>query len=90
MHRFLEAAGFTDYPSSADTFHEILVELAGALGWSGRIKRRAFAAANVAIKGELRDDQDLSTNIRDCQIHLSVVIFEDSETDEFVGEIVGI
>jgi hypothetical protein len=70
--------------------YEELVELAGFLGRSGGVKGRALAATDVSVEGELGNCQNASAHILEAAVHLSLIVFEDAEADNFFGEVVGI
>jgi hypothetical protein len=87
LHVLLEASGFAGKSGGADLTDEIFVEWAGNVRRSRRIKRRALAAADVPEDSELRYGEDAAADIGDAEVHLSVVIIENTEAGDFFGEV---
>src|SRR5580700_6201324 len=78
LHHFLEAAGVAEKAGGSDACDKVFVELTGAL-WRGcGVEGWAFAAADVAVQGELRDHQNLARYRSGIEVHFSVLVFEDS------------
>ncbi len=75
-------------PRSRNAGDEILVQLTGALGTSGRIEGWPLAATHVAEKRELRDRQDRPAYVLDAEVHLSRVVLKDSQPRNFLRQII--
>src|SRR5271156_240858 len=88
LHHLLELAGLTGQTGRPDAAYEILIELESLLSRSRGIERRAFATADVAVEGELGHYQHFSTNLSGGQVHFSMVIFEHTQTSNFIGQVI--
>lgn len=85
----LEAAHFRLNTRAAALFHEILIELPRDVGASRVIKTRASSFASVSHHRELRDYQDAATCLQQAEIHLALLIREDSKSKSLLGERTG-
>jgi hypothetical protein len=45
-------------------------------------------ATHIAIEGELRYGEHRPSNIRNAQVHLSVVVLEDAQAGDLLGEVI--
>ena len=68
----------------------MIEEWLGLLRWSGPDKARALALTGVGEERELRDGEDLSSDVFDAQVHLAVFIAHDPQTRDLPGEPVGL
>ena len=53
-------------------------------------KRRPIAFAAVPIQSKLRNQQNFAATVADGAVHLALVVFEDAEIPDLVGERLGV
>jgi hypothetical protein len=68
----------------------VIEERLGLCGRGGADEARAFAFAGVGEKGELRDGEDFAAGLQGAEVHLPLVIGEDTEACHLLGEPVGL
>ena len=54
--------------------------------WRSICKAGAAAPARIGVECELRDGQCFSTNIEESTVHLALIVFEDAQMDNFIGQ----
>jgi len=79
------AAGDGTAEGFGQLFEKRFVERLGHIGFAGVVKRRPRAFSRTREKRELADGQNLSGNIANRAIHLTLVIREDTHSREFRG-----
>lgn len=85
----LEATHFRLNTRIAALFHETLIKLPCEAGRSGVIETGAPSFASVSRQCELRNDQNTATRIQHAEIHLALVIREDTQSKSLLGERTG-
>ena len=56
---------------------------------SGIIKGRPLAPAHVTKEGELRNNQNCSSDLADTQVHLPALIVKDPQTEQLLNCVIG-
>src|SRR5437868_933877 len=55
--------------------------------WRRRIRKAGTSAsACIGVEGELRDDQNFSTNIEQRAVHLAFIVTKDAQVSNFVNQ----
>src|SRR5947209_5706616 len=85
-HRSTENPTCDSKPIANESFLEMLNE--GFCNYGRRRIRKAGSPAStrIGIEGELRDDQDLSTNIEQRAVHLAFIVTKDTQVDNFINQ----
>ena len=73
----------------SQSLHEMFVDPFGIGGQGGLRKRRTVALGTIAVKRELRYDQNLLLYVRQGPVHFAAVVFENSEIPDLLGQIIG-
>src|ERR671935_1341412 len=68
---------------------EVPVEAIGLLGWGGGDEARAAATRGVGVEGELGDDEGFAGDVEEAQVGLAVLVAEDTELGDLIGETLG-
>lgn len=84
-HVRLEDACLDANAGSSQRGDEFLVERFAEFGRSSQNEAGAAAAARVGVESELRDGENGAACVEKRAIHLSLVIIEDAEIDDFFG-----
>jgi len=51
------------------------------------VERRALAAADISIQGELRNHEHAAAHVLRAAVHLAVLVFEEAEARNLLGQI---
>lgn len=87
LHHFLEAAGFAAKARSLNLLHEEFVEAPCVVWGCSGVERWTLASPRVAEQSELRDCKDTASHVLHAAIHLAVVVFEDAESGDLLGQV---
>ena len=90
FHHFLKTPGFADESCGTNFGYEELIELTRFFCRRSGVERRAIAVAHVGIESKLRNRQHASANIQQAAIHLSVVVFENTQAGNLSRQVTGI
>lgn len=73
-----------------DFLHKIEIELLCLFGWRGLAKGGSPPSGAVAVKGELGDDQNFPVHVFERAVHLSRLIFKDSELGHLFYQLISV
>ena len=65
---------------------EQVVEAPGLIGWCGIVPGRAAAFPAITVQGELGDDEQLTLDIGQRQVHLALVIIKNTQVMHFIHQ----
>lgn len=82
----LKAAGGNLEVRVAESLSEVLVKRIGLVRRRGIGKRRPVAFTIVTVEGKLRNDEDFASDIEDGSIHFALMVLENTQTFDLVGQ----
>ena len=82
----LKAAGGNLEVRVAESLREALVKPIGLDRRCGVGKRRPVAFTKVTVEGKLRNDEDFASDIEDGSIHFTLMVLENTQTLDLVGQ----
>src|SRR6266581_2157949 len=85
-HHSLKYPGRYGDSKLAKPFGEFFIERFRLVRWSGGDEARPALPSRVAVERELRDNQRAAVRVEQRSVHLSLLVFEDSQIGNFFGE----
>lgn len=82
----LKAAGGNLEVRVAESLSEALVKPIGLDRRRGVGKRRPVAFTTVTVEGKLRNDEDFASDIEDGSIHFTLMVLENTQTLDLIGQ----
>lgn len=73
----------------SQSLHEMFIQPFGVGGQGGLRERRTVALGTIAIKRELRYDQNLLLYVHQGAVHLAALVLENSESPDLLGQMIG-
>ena len=90
LHLGLENTGFYPHTCTPEPVYKIGVEQVGLFGFGSVGIGRAPSSPDVSIKRELGNHEDSAVIVDEGEIHLSIVVRENTEIDDLVGQVIGV
>jgi len=82
----LKAAGGNLEFRVAESLSEAMVKPIGLAGRRSIGKRRPVAFTAISVQGKLRNDEHFASDIEDGSIHFTLMVFENTQTLDLVGQ----
>ena len=82
----LKATGGNSKARVLESLSEALIKHIGLGGRRGIRKRRPVAFTTVPVEGKLRNHEEFAFNVDDRSIHFTLIIRENTETRDLVGQ----
>lgn len=82
----LKATGGNSKARVLESLSEALIKHIGLGGRRGIRKRRPVAFTTVTVEGKLRNDEDFASDIEDGSIHFTLMVLENTQTLDLVGQ----
>ncbi len=87
VHHGTKTTRFDVQTPGAQCTNELQVQALRVGRVRGSVERRPPATTDVTKQGELRNDQDLAPNIDHRRRHLALIVREDAEPGDLIGDV---